>query len=178
MANGWEHDFDWQRAYIPAMKVILANYLITEASADEDQTHNTDLVVLTLDRLRVACRIRTHKYVRNLDYRNQFTIRASRPSGTETELAKVLAGWGDYILYGFAGEHGNNLCAWMLGDLRVFRLWHHRQLALLPPRTYPGQGRSNGDGSSTFRAYQIDDLPDDFIIARKPYVAHDRGKVA
>jgi hypothetical protein len=159
--KSFDRDFDWQRGLIPEIKRVLANYLIVEAPADEDMKHNTDLIVLKLDTIRVACRVRTHGYLDR--YPDEFTIRASRPSGQETELAKMLAGWGDYIFYGFATEEGQKLAAWMLGDLKVFRLWHSRELW---DGRKPGKTQRNGDGSSTFQAYRISDLPSEFVVAR------------
>jgi hypothetical protein len=159
--SAYERDFDWQRGLIPEIKRILANYLIAEAPAAEDMQHNTDLIVLRLDTVRVACRIRRYEYLAT--YGDQFTIRASRPSGADTELAKVLSGWGDYLFYGFASADAAEFAAWMLGDLSTFRLWHHRQLY---KRRDPGEVRRNGDGSSNFVAYRIDDLPDEFVVSR------------
>lgn len=159
--SSFDKDFDWQRGLIPDIKRVLANYLIAEAPADEDMRHNTDLIVLKLDTIRVACRVRTNGYLQR--YPDEFTIRASRPSGAETELSKMLAGWGDYIFYGFASPDGTQLAAWMLGDLKVFRLWHSRELWA---GRKPGKPQRNGDGSSSFHAYRISDLPDEFVKAR------------
>lgn len=158
----FDRDFDWQRGLIPEIKRILANYLIAEAPAAEDMQRNTDLIVLKLDTVRVACRLRRYKYLAS--YGDQFTIRTSRPSGAQTELSKMLSGWGDYIFYGFATPDGTALDAWLLGDLSVFRLWHHRELWA---GGRPGEERSNGDGSSDFRAYRIDALPSNFVVSRK-----------
>jgi hypothetical protein len=158
----FDHDFDWQRAQLPEVKRILANYLITEAPAEEDTQRNTDLIVLKLDTVRVACRLRRYDYL--VRYSDEFTIRTSRPSGATTELAKMLSGWGDYIFYGFTNQDASALAAWLLGDLKVFRVWHHRELW---NGNRPGQGQQNGDGSSGFRAYRIGDLPPEFVVARK-----------
>lgn len=158
-----ERDFTWQSQFVPPMKRIVGEYLIGEAPADEDRDHNTDLIVLRLEAIRVACRVRQHKYLER--YGDEFTVRTARPSGSDTELSKLLAGWGDYVLYGFATEDSEGLAAWVLGDLSVFRLWHHRRLAV--DGQAPGVTQNNGDGSSTFRAYRIDELPDDFVVARK-----------
>lgn len=158
----FDRDFDWQRGLIPEVKRILANYLICEAPAEEDMHHGTDLIVLKLDTVRVACRLRRYKYL--ADYGHEFTIRASRPSGAKTELAKILEGWGDYIFYGFADEDAGQLAAWALGNLNVFRLWHHRELWA---GRRPGEGKNNADGSSDFRVYAIDALPGEFLVARK-----------
>jgi hypothetical protein len=158
----FDSDFIWQRRFIPHMKQIVGEHLITEASAEEDMHHNTDLVVLRLEAIRVACRVRRPDYLAK--FAGEFTIRASRPHG-QTELAKVLSGWGDYILYGFADSWDDILCRWTLGDLNVFRLWHARRLRSLDRNLEPGTLHSNGDQSSTFRAFTIADLPLEFIVA-------------
>ena len=158
----FDHDFDWQRGLIPRIKQVCANYLIGEAPVEEDMKRNTDLIVLKLEPVRVACRLRRFDYLSR--YGGEFTIRASRPSGAQTELAKVLSGWGDFIFYGFTTADGADLAAWVLGDLSVFRLWHHRQLAV---GRQPSITKNNRDGSSDFCAYRIGDLPDEFVRARK-----------
>lgn len=158
----FDRDFDWQRGLIPEIKRVLANYLIVEAPASEDKQRNTDLIVLRLDTVRVACRLRRYEYLTR--YGDQFTVRTSRPNGTQTELAKMLSGWGDYLFYGFASADGISLEAWLLGDLNTFRLWHHRELWA---GRRPGEPRHNGDGSSDFAAYRVEDLPPEFVVARK-----------
>jgi len=174
----FEKDFDWQRQFIPQIKQILANYLIEEAPFEEDTRRNTDLLVLEAKTLRIACRVRHHKYVLDARYRDEFTIRASRPSGVETELHKVLRGWGDRVFYAFADEDESALCAWLLGDLDEFRLWHNRALALLPPGRMPGTEVPNADRSSKGRAYRVGDLPDAFVVARRRFEAPVRNPAA
>lgn len=157
----FESDFSWQRKFIPEIKRVLGEHLIGEAPAEEDMEHNTDLVVLRLEAVRVACRIRRNDKIAK--YGSQFTIRTSRPSGRQTELAKVLSGWGDYIFYGFGSATDDFLCRWLLGDLKVFRLWHANELARTKQK--PGIAKSNHDGSSDFAAYEIANLPADFMVA-------------
>jgi hypothetical protein len=157
-------DFDWQRKFMDPIKRTLANYLITEAPLEEDARHNTDLLVLKAEAVRIACRVRRHKYV---GYADEFTVRSGRPNGTETELQKLISGWGDFIFYGIADTEESGLCAWVFGDLKQFRLWHSQYL--FDHRRAPGSHRNNHDGSSSFRAYKIEDLPVDFIVARKRY---------
>ena len=157
-------DFDWQQGLIPHVKQVLAQYLIVEAPFEEDANHNTDLIVLKLDTVRVACRIRTFNFAKK--YPDDFTIRSGRPSGAKTELAKVIEGWGDYIFYAFASEAKDGLVAWLLGDLKVFRLWYNRQLWA---GRHPGFNGKNKDGSSDFMAFNVNALPDDFVTARKRY---------
>lgn len=166
MQGAVRRDFEWQRRFIPEVKRILGEHLIEEAPFEEDAKRNTDLLVLAAQQVRIACRIRTHGYV--LRYPYEVTIRTSRPGGAETELAKVLSGWGHFMFYGFADPAGKRLCAWVLGDLNRFRLWHHRQLRQHRGQL-PGQAQSNGDGSSDFRAYRVADLPPEFVIARRMF---------
>lgn len=154
----------WTDALLPRVKQILANYLITEAPFEEDAQRNTDLIVLTLEAKRIAVRLRHARYF--ADYGSQFTIRSSRPSGAQTELAKVISGWGDYLFYGFeSADDPFGLAGWMLGSLHIFRLWHSEQLGR---QRRPWIEQRNGDGSSQFHAYRISDLPPDFVIARFP----------
>jgi hypothetical protein len=162
----YDSDFEWQRRLLPEVKRICADHLIGEAPEREDRHHNTDLIVLELRPVRVSCRLRRNEDLHRYNRANEFTIRAARPSGAETELQKVLSGWGDYLFYGFASPDGDELAAWLLGDLSVFRLWHHRELAA--GRKPWVDEQSNKDGSSKFFAYRIDALPADFEVARKP----------
>lgn len=157
-------DYDWQRGLIPQVKQVLAQYLIVEAPFEEDADRNTDLIVLRLDTVRVACRLRTFDFAKR--FPDDFTIRASRPSGAKTELAKVIEGWGDYIFYGFADEAGDGLVGWLLGDLKVFRLWYNRELYA---GRHPGFYGRNRDGSSDFIAFDVNALPADFVTARRRY---------
>jgi hypothetical protein len=157
----FRHDMDWQRALIPEVKRIIANYLIDEAPDHEDMHRNTDLIVLGVASKRIACRMRRHQYL--AEYGHEFTIRAGRPSGELTELAKVITGWGDYIFYGFATEDQTAFAYWLLGDLSVFRLWFMRELSC---GRRPWVEQQNTDGSSSFMAFRIADLPEEFVVSR------------
>ena len=160
--KGWVADKVWTDALLPDVKAILGRYLIGAAPVEEDQQRNTDLIVLTMSAVRIACRIRRFPYLARYPF--EFTVRAGRPSGMKTELAKILEGWGDYLFYGFADANGESLASWVLGDLKVFRLWFHRGTAMLPPGQCPGEEQTNADHSSSFRAFRLPDLPPDFII--------------
>jgi hypothetical protein len=151
----YTNDRRWSDIYIPAIVRAIAPYAIGVAPDPEDQCHNTDLLVLTNKCQRVACRVRRARYL--ADYGDEFTIRSSRDSGSKTELAKILEGWGDYLFYSFAGRPGT-LARWTLADLHVFREWYS-----------DGKGTEmpNGDGTY-FLAFNWDDLPPQFIITRSP----------
>lgn len=179
------NDFNWQRHLIPHAKQILANYLIGEAPDVEDMHRNTDLIVLTMNPVRVACRFRRNHYLtgpRGSQYADEFTIRLTRPSGAMTELAKVLSGWGDFIFYGFARPDGEDgFAAWLIGSLHEFRNWHAHALFNLPAGRLPGSSIPNADGSSEFMVYRVDDLPDGFVVARRrwdPPATHEQPDLA
>ena len=166
--KAWKKDKRWSDKFLPEMKSICGTYLIGEASLDEDAERNTDLVVLKLDAVRIACRVRKFSYSQKNGYRNQITIRSGRPSGTKTELTKMIEGWGDYMLYGFASEDESGLHAWVLCDLKPLRLFIFRHMASrrnAPPHHYPWQRQKNHDRSSDFVAIDIDDLPAEVVVA-------------
>jgi hypothetical protein len=153
------------RKLLRPIKRIIGEHLIHEAPPKEDYLHNTDLIVLKLGGGRIACRVRRHKYLAR--YGDQFTVRETRPSGLSSELTKIVEGWGDYVLYGFCNEAETDLSQWLLGDLDVFRLWFTREL-VRGKGIVPGIQQTNGDGSSTFRAFRVTDLPAAFFVARWP----------
>lgn len=156
--NGWASDKKWSDVFLPQIKAIIGQTFIVEPPATEDQEHNTDLIVLKMDPIRVACRIRRERYYQQ--YADEFTIRCSRPSGIKTELSKIIEGWGDYLFYGFGDE---SLIAYRIGDLKVFRLWFTRYLSQNGGTT-PGLFKKNADGSSNFIAFKWSELPQNFIV--------------
>lgn len=157
MADGWTSDKRWSDRFIPQLKRIAGGYLMEVADEREDQTHNTDLIVLTMRAKRVACRVRQYRYL--AQYADEFTIRCKRPSGAETELDKILAGWGDYLLYAFADEAERTLVRWHWIDLGGLRLW------CLMSDPMPGVVKPNGDGSSLFRAFSTLGIPPRIVLA-------------
>lgn len=163
---GWEKDKRWSDQFMDEIKSILGIHLIGEPPVEEDQERNTDLIVLKMDSVRIACRVRRNEYA--VRYGEEFTVRAGRPSGIKTELTKIIEGWGDYFFYGFGDE--SKLSKWTLADLNVFRLWYNQQLFL---GNHPGIKQNNDDGSSYFFAFRWDELPCNFIIAKSSVCCED-----
>lgn len=163
MSKDWKKDKRWSDRFLPEIKAILGVHLIGEPPVEEDAERNTDLIVLKMEAVRIACRVRKYAYYARYPF--EFTIRASRPSGSKTELTKVVEGWGDFMFYGFSDEAEVHLEAWSLCDLKVFRLWFNRYLAG-HAGVCPGHHKTNRDKSSSFFAYDIRELPDDFVRAR------------
>ena len=100
-----------------------------------------------------------------MKYADEFTIRADRPSGTATELAKIVSGWGDYFFYGIADENDARLAKWILGDLNRFRTYFNASI-VKNKGELPGTLKANGDGSSSFRVFKHNEIPG-FVIAGK-----------
>ena len=160
----WENDKRWSDRFVPEIKAILGQALIGPAPTEEDQERNTDLIVLTMDRVRIACRVRDHSYLEK--YADEFTIRTQRPSGIKTESTKIVEGWGDFFFYGIADKNDERLAVWHLADLKVLRLTLFRMAVSLPAGELPGIPRQNRDGSSKFRAFRWDSFPLEMIIAQ------------
>ena len=58
----WKEDKKWSDRFLVEIKRILGEHLISEPPIEEDMQHNTDLIVLRLNAVRIACRIRTYGY--------------------------------------------------------------------------------------------------------------------
>lgn len=150
----WYEEKAWSDRFLPEIKMILGRELMTEAPAIEDMTRATDLIVLRFESVRIACRVRRNKYLAK--YRNEFTLRSKVRGKNDTEITKILSGWGDFMFYGFADETETELAAWTLGDLNAFRIWFNRQLVAnkgeLPCFN---KGNSDGTGFMVFKANKI-----------------------
>lgn len=157
----WQEDKKWSDQFLPEIKMILAEHLIGEPPEEEDAIRNTDLIVLKMEPARIACRIRSPEYCK---YKDEFTIRLERPSGTKTELSKILEGWGDYFFYGIA-DYNRHLQSWGLGDLNVFRLWFNQRLFCLDKGLLPGKKKCNPDSSSNFLVFKWHEISESFIVA-------------
>ena len=98
--SDWELDKKWSDKANVLIKRIIGEHLIQVAEPEDDEKYNTDMIVLRA--CRVACRMRKRKlWDDEFGNRLEFTIRNKRPSGVDTELAKILKGYGDYMFYGF-----------------------------------------------------------------------------
>jgi len=163
----WQTQKTWSDQYLTEIKRILGVHLIGEAKREEDAERNTDLMVLGMAAVRIGCRIRRHKYL--APYGDQFTIRAGVISGAKTEMTKIIEGWGDYFFYGFANEDETGLAQWTLADMKVFRRYHSRMLAESDAGVFPGIGKVNKDGQTSFAAFKWSDFPAEFIVGQSAW---------
>ena len=152
--NNYEKSKSWSDKFIIQIKRSLGEVFIIEATHEDDTEFNTDLLMPNGD--RIACRIRRHTYWEK--YRDQFTIRTERPSGMKSELEKILEGWGDYIFYGFSNPDETGLTQWFIGNLDAFRVYLKNYMEQNEGQL-PGIEHNNRDGSSSFRAFNLQDIP-------------------
>jgi len=123
-----------------------------EISSDKiDQNEAADLVI---PEIRIACRIRSHKFLSR--YKGEFTIRASRISGATTEYEKIKNGYADWMFYGFIGE-GPRIYfeEWKVIDLSAFRYHLNNNLHLID-----WEKKFNEDQTTGFHSYKFDSFPD------------------
>jgi hypothetical protein len=75
-------------------------------------------------------------------------------SGADTEFQKIVTGWGDYMIYGFANQEETGIIKWITLDLNVLREWF---------KAHDVDKKSvfrNVDGSSYFVALNWRNIPD------------------
>lgn len=161
----FNYNFGFQQKFYPDIKRILGINLICEAPITEDTKHNTDFSVFNLQSVRVACRIRRKDHYAK--YSDEFTVRYKTYYGKDTELDKIVAGWGDYMLYGFGDELECKLIAWKLADLKVFRKDINKQLVNNNGK-YNAAYMKNKGADSEFLGFKWSVFSKEMIIAEDP----------
>ncbi|MBZ0291877.1 MAG: hypothetical protein K8L99_04845 [Anaerolineae bacterium] len=112
-------DWDWSDRYLREVTEILSlhaplMFRVVPATVKQDTRQATDMVVSFEGLRMIAVRIRRQVY----GYRD-LTLRTVRWNGVTTELEKIMAGYGDYYLYGWTRD--DLIVEWMLVDLRRLR---------------------------------------------------------
>ena len=116
----WRDDKAWSDRFMPEIKSVLGQFLLSEAPEEDDAKFATDLIVLRMQSVRIAVRMRTKRWAVD-PFLNEFTIRKERPSGARSELGKIVSGFGDFLFYGFECETTGRLGRWSIIDLSEFR---------------------------------------------------------
>jgi len=144
-------DMQLEYKFAKIIKAILGNQFITkDIEADEQQ--GTDFLIYTIKPLRVAVRLRRYDYYK---YKDDFTIRWSRPSGVKTEYQKIKEGLVDYILYGFLDNDEKEIIYYFIGDLKIFR-----NANINPYKIVPNKPIHDSD----MAVFRLQDFPVEFII--------------
>lgn len=157
----------WSDEYLTAIRYIVGPHLLTPSPLEVDTKEAADLIVLRARDMTVACRVRRYGYEERYPW--EFTIRSHRDSGARTELAKIVEGWGDWMLYAHASEAPGSLSKWFLVDLHVWRAEMQRdawRAANSKPLRHARSLRniSNGDGTH-FVAFDVRHFPPNLLIA-------------
>jgi hypothetical protein len=164
----YEMQRSWSDKFLPHIKNIVGPKLLCEAPLIEDWRHNTDLCVLQMRDLRIACRVRKSSY--RIKWPYDITLRMTVKSGQPTEFHKVMDGFGDQMFYGFAADDdGDQVGSWVLGDLDALRSWVTDQWVIYGRDHIPGQLFNNGDGTSGL-GIDYRDIPDFVVDTSHPIV--------
>lgn len=153
----YQRQREWSDHFLKYIPRELGEAFIIPAPEYEDTKENTDLMVFKQRNCTYAARVRHHQY--HDKFKDEFTIRCSVSSGGQTELDKVLKGFGDYMFYGIANENRDGFLRYSIIDLEVFR----RQYNLLK-----GRGPIyNFQDNTAFKAFDYREFSDDLIFYRK-----------
>ena len=146
----FNRDMSIEIRLMPLIKAVLGNFFIKK-DINEDLHNGTDFLVLKVEQFRVAVRLRRFKYFEK--YKDEFTIRWSRPSGVKTEYEKIMDGRVDYILYGFINECEDKIIHYFIGDLSVFRNMRPEPILI----------KKNNPPDSELAVFKINQFPLEFI---------------
>jgi hypothetical protein len=150
----------WSDMFIPAIKRIVGPYLLETSSMYEDRRHATDLLILNARDKRIAARVRRAGYAEKYPY--EFTIRCGNQYNAQTEIDKIIQGFGDWMFYGHSAEDvAGKITRWMLIDLAIFRAALIRKDIRDEVKR---EQRANGDGTS-FIAFDVRSFPREILVA-------------
>src|SRR3989304_10383991 len=118
-----QRELSWSKLWIPELRRLIGPHVLRPGNFREDALEGTDLIVLTADRLRIACRVRHPGKSRF--WGDQVTFTDLRESGAPCEADKGLrGGWGGLFFYGHATEDDparGEIDPWFLLDLNLLR---------------------------------------------------------
>ena len=148
----YEQDRRWSDKFIPAIRMIVGPRLVSITPDEIDCKQAADLMVFTARDMKIAARVRRPGFADRYPY--QFTIRARRDSGADTELSKIVNGWGDWLFYGHSDDEEKHFALWWLIDLHALRA------ALIRDRSNLKYGdKPNGDGTY-FKWFDLRSFPE------------------
>ena len=147
----FDKDFSLEHKFEPQIKRILADQFITK-DVTADLEKGQDFAIYKVEPFTVGVRLRRYKYY--WDFRHQFTIRWSRPSGVSTEIHKIFANEVDYILYGFINSEETEIIQYFIGNLTVFRETKAEPCHIFPNEPY----------DSELAVYELKQFPSNFVV--------------
>jgi len=160
MIGEYQTDRQWSDKYIPLIKQIVGPHLLCESPLEVDRKQAADLITLKARDLTIACRVRRAGFVARYGW--QFTMRSNRSNGAETELRKIVNGWGDWMFYAHAAP-GNEVAfaRWLLIDLAAWRAQMLRDSYSKERRLIWQNDKPNADGRTSFAWFDVRSFTDD-----------------
>tara|TARA_R100001530_G_scaffold53044_1_gene39193 strand:- start:25 stop:516 length:492 start_codon:yes stop_codon:yes gene_type:complete len=144
----YKENREWSDGYMPSVKSILGQAIISESTFKQDTEEGFDLI--TPSTKRIACRVRD--YDKYKQYMQEFTIRSRSEYNKRTEIHKILDGFGDWMFYGFT--KGDVVIYWSIIDLDVFRNNYENSDCVEMP---------NYDGTK-FTSFKLGTFPPSIIV--------------
>jgi len=145
-------------------KKKIAKAVSREGSLEEDWKRNTDLITevhIYSDRTKLSWAMRFRRFENWRNWMDNFTVRSKLDSGRSTELDKTLAGFGDYMFYGWHMPDKSDIFDWMIIDLREFSkqisAGHNKDMI----HNFP-----NGDGTY-FNFYNLNAFDPGIVVAQR-----------
>jgi hypothetical protein len=168
----YEQDRRWSDRFIPAIKQIVGPRLMSVTPDEIDCKQAADLMVFSARDMKIAARVRRPGFADRYPY--EFTVRAKRDSGAETELSKIVNGWGDWMFYGHSDAEEKQFALWWLIDLHALRAALIRDKGSLRFGDKP-----NGDGTY-FKWFDLRSFPahPPILIAGSDYLPAQSEEVA
>ena len=142
--NNYNNNRAWSDYFMPDVNEILMGMpawlfmdKISTATKFQDMREATDLRAFDARGRNIGVRLRRVDTADRFNW--SLTIRTKNRHNTETEIDKIISGYGDYLFYGQVSN--NAICHWHLMDLDVFRrCWG----AVKKPAHYPEYKNMDG----------------------------------
>ena len=150
----YKNERKWSDKFLVPIARELGEAFIVAAPDKEDMCQNTDLIVFNHKDYTYAARVWRHRYNK---FKDEFTIRCGVASGAQTELDKIMDGFGDYMFYGIANKTEDGFSCYSILDLDVFRA-----AIALKPRSF----HENQDGTQ-FAAFKYDHFPKGLLVSQR-----------
>ena len=145
----YEKDRQIEDRFANLVKNILGQTFIGKQTVADEQ-EATDFAIFVVNPFRVAVRLRRFDYFHS--FRNEFTIRWTRPSGIKTEIDKIREGLVDYFLYGFLSQDETEIIQYFIADLKKFG------------NPTPEQIKPNNPNDSELAIFNLNQFPKDFLL--------------
>lgn len=150
--SSFQTDIQLEKKFSKTIKGVLGNYFIRQ-DVQQDLKHGTDFLTYTMQPFKIGLRLRRKDSCFD-KYKDEFTIRWSRPSGVDTEIHKIRNNQVQYILYGFVNESQEKIIQYFIGDLGIFNT-HYK---------HPRFIFQNKPRDSDLAVWRITDFPKDFVL--------------